>query len=344
MYRKNNIYWQDVQCASAAQDSSFLKSKRILVTGAGGLVGSFLVDTLLHLNEQCGYGLQIYALFTSVQSAQQRFPGRDAQHGFYPLVHDITRPFEPGLTVDYIVHTASNTHPQQYSSTPVDTILLGMQGTHHVLELARQTPGCRVIFCSTYEVYGHRESPRVFHEGEIGELDFNIPRACYPESKRLSETLCHAYAAQHGVDVVIARLGSIFGPSVKLSSSKADVQFLNNVLRGEDITLLSPCTSERSWCYVADVASALLRLLSSGERGAAYNIASSHASLRDYADTLAKLSSTQVICKDPHATPRYELMLDSAKLRALGWRPQFSFPEAISHTYNIKKEILCSTK
>ena len=129
------------------------------------------------------------------------------------------------------------------------------------LEIAKKNDKCRTIFLSTLEVYGEDKTVESFKEDDIGYVNFMISRSCYPESKRLSETLCQAYIKEFNLDIVIARLGYIYGPTIKLSSSKADVQFLNKALSGENIVLKSSGMQKRSYCYVADTVSALLTVL-----------------------------------------------------------------------------------
>lgn len=332
------------QIIASVGDDVCSAGKRFFITGGSGLVGSCLIDALMLLQRESAADLHIYATFTSEQSCRSRFAHYLSHPHFHPIIQDLCRPLDWEEAVDCIIHGASNTHPRLYAADPLGTARLNLLGSLSMLKLAEKNPSCRTLFLSSYEVYGQRENPLPYHEDEVGSLDFNSTRACYPESKRMCETLFRSAAAAGGTCAMIARLGSIYGPTVKLNSSKADVQFLNCALQRQPIIMKSPGLNKRSWCYVADTIQGILRILASGQAGEAYNVAHSDASLSDFAHTLASIAGVDVICENPNDTPRYELTMSSAKLQALGWQPHFSLISGIRHTYNTLNDTVCSQK
>ena len=344
MYRNNEIYQKDID-RIINNEFDYLKNKTIFITGAGGLVGSFLVDTIMQLNLIHNYNTQIIATFTNINKCYERFSSYINETLFKPIEQDITLPINCYDNVDYIVHAASNTHPLLYATKPVETIELNIQGTLNILNFAKQQKNARTIFLSTLEVYGEDSNIESFEESNVGFVDFNISRSCYPISKRLCETLCHSFIKEYEQDIVIARLGYIYGPTVRLNSSKADVQFLNKALNKENIVLRSKGTQKRSYCYVADTVSALLAILSKGETGNSYNIASKEGNvlLKDYAETLANIAGVDVVYDIPTeieiqgGSKVQNSTLNSKKLLNLGWESRFTLKEGIEHTFKIKK-------
>ncbi len=350
MYINNEIYKEDIK-RIITKDFEALENKTVLITGAGGLVGSFLVDTLVYLNKELNYNINIIGTFTSMESYKNRFPSYDDKCFFKPIVQDIAKSLECDEKVDYIIHAASSTHPLLYATKPVEVIEINIQGTMNLLNFARKQGGVRTLFLSTLEVYGEDSNIESFSEDNIGYVNFNISRSCYPESKRLGETLCHSFIKEYEQDIVIARLGYIYGPTIRLNSSKADVQFLNKVLNNENIILRSAGLQKRSYCYVADTVSALLTVLLSGENGNSYNIASLEGNilLRDYAKILSEIANVEIEYEDPTTieiqggSQVQNSMLNPAKLMELGWEPKFKLKEAVEHTYIIKKQILAES-
>lgn len=343
MYSNNNIYQNDIN-KIINDNFDYLKNKTIFITGAGGLVGSFLVDTIMKLNKDHNYNTQIIATFTNINKCYDRFPSYINEALFKPIEQDITKPICCTENIDYIIHAASNTHPLLYATKPVETIELNIQGTLNILNFAKQQKKVKTIFLSTLEVYGEDLNIESFKEDNVGFVDFNISRSCYPISKRLCETLCHSFIKEYEQDIVIARLGYIYGPTVRLDSSKADVQFLNKALNKENIVLRSKGTQRRSYCYVADTVSALLTILSKGETGNSYNIASEEGNvlLRDYAETLAYIAGVDVVYDIPTeieiqgGSKVQNSTLNSEKLLSLGWKAEFPLKEGIEHTYKLK--------
>ena len=334
-------YAADLQLAlSAVEHGEWAFGKTFFITGGSGLVGSCIIDALMMMNMEASAGIHIYATFTAERSYAERFAAYVGHPCFHPIIQDLCLPLAWDGTADYIVHGASNTHPRLYAADPVGTAKLNILGTLSMLEIACRNSACRMLFLSSYEVYGQKADRIAFSEDEVGFLDFNIPRASYPESKRMSETLCRSAASVGNAQAMVARLGSIYGPTVKADSSKADVQFLNNVLRGLPIVMKSPGTNPRSWCYVTDTVQGILRILQSGQSGAAYNVANTQASLSEVAHILADMAGQSVICENPNDIPRYELTINPDKLMALGWTPHFSLQQGFSHTYNIKKDLI----
>ena len=346
MYFNNITYMNDIQ-RIINKNFEYLKNKTVFITGASGLVGSFLVDTLRYLNKNYDYKITIYATFSSKTSLINRFPDINTEAYFIPIIQDIKSPINLNAEIDYLIHAASNTHPALYAEKPVETIKLNILGTASILDFAQKSSNCKTIFLSTLEVYGEDASIEEFYEEDIGYINFMISRSCYPESKRLCETMCHAYINQYKQNIVIARLGYIYGPTVKLTSSKADVQFLNKALAGKNIILKSPGLQKRSYCYVADTVSALLTILNNGECGQAYNIASkkSNVQLKDFARILANIAGVKVeygSLGDIEIKGGSQVLnstLNSNKLSALGWHSVFSLEEGIAHTLAIKRII-----
>lgn len=341
------LYHQDV-AATAAVDLPWAKlaNKSILITGASGLIGSFLVDVLMHQNQQHSRHIHIYALGRSEAHAQAEFSDYWADPLFDFVSHDVNLPLTDLRLgpVDYVLHLASNTHPRAYATDPIGTITANIIGTQNLLEFAVAHHASRFAFASSNEIYGeNRGDVELFAEDYCGYINSNTLRAGYPESKRAGEALCQAYMAQKGLPIVIPRLTRTYGPTMRNSDSKAIAQFLDNGLAKEDIVLKSAGTQDYSFTYVADAVSGLLAVLLLGADGEAYNIAdaASNITLRDLAETIATQAGTKVIFDLPDATEKAgfskatKALLDPAKLQALGWHAQFDMPTGIAHTLAI---------
>lgn len=346
----NDIYRSDLQRVIDAQkDWSQIDGHSFLIIGASGMIGSFLVDVLMQRNQLTDTPIQVYAMGRSEQHLKDRFGSYLNDNNFQLVVADVTKPLPDNLQVDYIFHGASNTHPRAYATDPIGTIMTNLKGTEQVLEHAAKVKTKRVLFLSSVEIYGeNRGDIDKFSEDYCGYIDCNTLRAGYPEGKRVSESLCQAYIAKYGLDVVIPRICRTFGPTMKLDDSKASSQFILKAVHNEDIVLKSEGTQYYSYGYVADIVSALLFILVKGENGAAYNIGSEQFDLylKDLAGELAAMNDKKVVFDLPDSTEAAGFskattaILDTKKLNQLGWRSIFDVSTALDHTVQILKDEL----
>ena len=325
-----------------------LSGKRLLLSGATGLVGSFLADCLMAKNRE-GLGCRIRALTRNPEKAAERF---SAWRGLPELAFEAAdvnrlRPEDLGEKADIVLHLASNTHPMQYATDPIGTITTNILGLRNLLDFAAGCGAERFVFASSNEIYGeNRGDAELFDEKYCGYIDCNTLRAGYPESKRCGEALCQAYRAQKGLDTVIPRLTRSYGPTLRSSDTKALSQFLRKALAGEDIVLKSAGTQFYSYTYVSDAVSGLLTVLLKGESGEAYNIADekSDITLKDLAALIAGVAGKRVVFEIPDAVESAgysratKARLDGGKLRALGWECRTDLPEGIRRTMEILKD------
>ena len=323
-----------------------LEGVSIMISGASGNIGSFLIDVLMKKNLGC----RIYALGRNEKKAKERFSSYWEDGNFIFLPGDINEgvqlPSEEN--VDYIFHAASNTHPKAYATDPIGTVTTNIIGTNQLLRFGMQHHCRRFIFASTVEVYGeNRGDTDYFEESYCGYIDCNTMRAGYPESKRCGEALCQAYLAQEHMDIVIPRLSRTYGPTLLGTDTKAISQFIHKGVAGEDIVLKSEGTQLYSYSYVADAVAGVLYVWLRGEMGAAYNIADldSDIALKDLAKIIADYAGKKVVFELPDAveaagySKATKAILDASKLRNLGWKARYSMKEGLERTIDILKEM-----
>jgi nucleoside-diphosphate-sugar epimerase len=349
LFSASELYKEDIETiASGNIDWNKLKNKSIMITGATGLIGTFLIDVLMYRNAKSDDCITIYAVSRNKEKAMTRFESYFASQYFIFVQIDIQNSFDLKSPIDYVIHGASNTHPVAYSTEPVNTILLSVLGTKAVLDAASAHNVKRTLFLSTVEVYGeNRGDVEAFKEDYCGYIDCNTLRAGYPEGKRAAEALCQAYIKEKNLDVVIARCCRVYGPTMGDDDSKAIAQLIRNAAKGENIVLKSKGGQQYSYCYVADVCSALLFLLLNGKNGEAYNVSDVNCdvTLLQIANILSEYTNKEITFDIPSSvesagySKATKALLDSSKLKELGWEAEYPIESGIIRTVKILQDM-----
>lgn len=341
----NKLYTQElIKEIKKIKDIDKLANTTILIAGATGMIGSCIVDIIMHLNIEAHLNCRVIALGRNEIRAQKRFKDYWNNKNFFFKKNDINRKVEVNEKINYIIHAASNTHPIAYSKYPVETINTNVIGTNNLLKLAVSHNVQRFIFLSSVEIYGeNRGDTEKFDESYLGYLNCNTLRAGYPEGKRVGESLCQAYHAQYGLDIVIPRLARSFGPTMLMSDSKAMSQFIKNGIRNKNIVLKSSGEQEYSYIYSIDAAGAILFCLLNGKNSEAYNVAGNNCivKLKNAANMIANICNTKVIFKLPDMieatgySKATKAILDVSKLAKLGYSSNIDLNTALKMTIDI---------
>lgn len=322
-------------------DWECFRNRTVLVTGATGRLGMYLVEALNKADIDWNLNLTIIALARSRQKLQEVFGESLQLPNIHTIVQDIEMPISWTGDIHYIFHTAGAASPQDFTNWPVDTLWGHVQGTRNVLELAREKKTAKVLYVSTVEIYGEWKSAEGIREDDMGPMHCDNARACYPEAKRMCETMLASYEAQYGVSYVGVRLCHTFGPGISLNDGRAFAEFIRNVMEGKDIVLQTDGSAARTYTYVADAIGAMLLAFTKGKEHY-YNIANldNLISIRDLAELIAGLDPKGKVTVRYARQAEQKLkylpfklgIMNVDRITELGWRPQVGVEEAFRYT------------
>jgi dTDP-glucose 4,6-dehydratase len=302
-------------------------ARRAVVTGGAGFLGGWLCRRLL------GRGWEVVAVDNLLTGSRSVVEELSAHEGFTFLDADVTHVLDVPGEVDLVMHLASPASPVHYAALPVETMLVGSQGTMHALDLA-QARGARFVLASTSEVYG---DPLVHPQPETywGNVNPIGPRSVYDESKRFAEALTTAYRTSRGVDTAIARIFNTYGPGMRTDDGRMIPSFTTQALRGEPITVAGDGSQTRSLCYVTDTTDGLCALAESDHPGPVNLGGQDEVTVLELAETVRRLtgSRSRIRFVDlPEDDPRVRRPDTSRAEQLLGWRPTVGIEEGLRRT------------
>lgn len=325
--------------------------KTVLVTGASGLIGSYLVETLAFLNTK-----KIVSSPCHIIALQRRPITKNHRLGYLVdrddvefVAHDASVPYDPSSRADYLVHAAGMSAPAFFLSYPLETIDVNVGGIRCILEYAKKNGSASVLYMSSGEIYGNPPPEQIpTPESYAGNVAISDPRACYTSSKRLAETLCRIYFEKYGVPVKIARPFIVYGPGLGISDRRVMADFIRSGLAGKPITMLTEGKDTRSYCYIADATVAFLFLLLSSANGEAFNVASDleEVSIFDLAKLVHKICNiTKPVTIKKKETSFIQgapnrVFPDISKLKkTFGYKPNVGIEEGLRRTIEWNKSV-----
>ena len=331
----------EADCQAVLQDSNIpfsdLNHKTVLITGATGLIGQMLVQSLCALRNTVD--VTVIAAVRNQEKAEKLF-GHLLETGQLLLhVSDILQPLSIEQHIDYIIHTASQTSSKGFVDTPVETIHTALAGTENLLKFAVEKQVSSFVYLSTMEVYGAPETSEKISETHASNLNPMAVRSCYPESKRMCENLCASYHSEFGVPVSTVRLTQTFGSGVVYHDGRVFAEFARCAVEKRNIILHTKGETERNYLYVADAVRAILTVMLKAPAGEAYNAANeeTYCSILEMANLVAEkiaggkisvqIEMDEDINKFGYA-PVLHMNLDTSKLKALGWKPAVNLEDA----------------
>ncbi len=314
--------------------------KTILVTGASGLIGYNLVKRLMQ-----GESVSLYVTGRSIQKLENTFKEFTnatnlhlCEYG-YVLTHLYEYP-----RFDYVFHAAGPMERDVIINRPVDVIVPNIIDLHTILEYVTQLNKighiCRVLVFSSVTVYqNHTEKDIVVKETDANSAQsLDNPMVCYSESKRMCEVLAQSYAKQNGLNVVIARFSTVYGPTKNVPDT-AFYDFVKKALAGENIMLNGVGLPRRDNIYVDDAVSGLLTIAVKGESGEAYNISSNcelsnFKAMDEIAQTMQMVAAKEFgkeifVMIPPFEERQPGVKMDNTKLSQLGWKINTSFDNGV---------------
>lgn len=320
------------------------KNKTVLITGATGLIGNNLVDEFMKMGN-----VRVIALSRTIKKLMAEFGGYRDSKNFRMIAQDISSPLVIDEPVDFIFHAAGSMEGKIIRDYPVDVIKPNIIGVMNCLEFLkdqkeRSGRSGRLILFSSVTVYGNNTDEDI----AVNETDTKVTEALdaggapYSQSKRMIEVITTAYARQYGVDDVIARFATVYGPT-RIAPETAFFEFIRKGIAGEDIILNTPGLPRRDNIYIDDAILGVLAIGSIGKVGQAYNVSSNgelgnYASVDEIAETVAKVSShdVKVLFKNESDEKRKPgLKLDNTRLKDLGWSVTTSLEEGIKKTIKV---------
>lgn len=317
-----------------------LRGATVLITGATGFFGRWMLESLMWANRQLSLDLRCIAHGSarSAGSAQPRFDGTvDWVFGeVEALPHLLIQAGYAPESLGAIVHLAVSAGTADGRPRPLGAFTDAVQGAHAVLEMARRARGCRVLITSSGAVYGRQASVHQAHSEDLLPMADPLDVADgYGAAKRAIEFLAAASVAEHGTEAVIARPFAFIGPRLPFDRNFAAGNFLRDALRGTPIVIDSDGSAVRSYLYASDLADWLWAVLAAGRPGRAYNVGSATpVSILGLANAIAAECGVPVIVNGrPVNEARPAYVPDVARIvTELGVRERVDLPEAIRRT------------
>jgi len=348
---KRLIFEEDLETITAAltKDAQVLTGKTVLMTGAAGFLGNYIVGVLQRFNKTLPQPCKIIAIDNYLTGTKNQLVAINDPN-IKTIEADVRFPLTISEPVDYIIHAAGLASPVYYKKYPLETLEVAVLGTKNMLELAKEKKAKSFLFFSSSEIYGDPD-PNFIPTPETyrGNVSCLGPRACYDESKRLGETLCMIYHQLHNVPVKIVRPFNVYGPGMKVNDYRVVPMFLTSAIAGKNLPVHDKGNQTRAFCYITDATVGFLKVLLSSQNGEVYNVGSDAEEINmvSLANMVAELFDNKVkpeLIKYPETYPADEPRRrspDLTKIKTrLQYQPTIDLRNGLKRTLDWYREII----
>ncbi len=317
-----------------------LNNKTVMITGAYGMLASYLMFMLIYLNECKGMKIDVIAAVRSKEKFEKRFGNIERYNYIRLYTQDINKEIMIEEKIDYIIHAASLASPQYYSVCPIEVLTPNVIANYYLLQLAEKKKVEGYLLFSTGDIYGVVDKASKIKESDMGTMDTLDIHNCYSESKRMAETMCKAWYWQKKVPTRIVRIWHTYAPTMDTEGDpRVFASFVNDIVSNRDIVMKSDGSAKRSFCYIADAVAGYFLVLLCGADGEAYNVCNTQEfySISQLAEILTSIypeKNLKVIRKEREITEAYTensvanyVPPDNEKLKLLGWEARYSVKE-----------------
>ncbi len=324
------IISEDIKDISDNLDIPFFKDKEILITGGAGFLGSYLCDLFVSL------GSYVSCLDNFSTSTLENIDHLTKMKNFRLLREDVSK-IAIKETFNYIFHLSSRASPEDYQLHPVETLITNSVGSNETLKLAVKG-NSRILFASSSEIYGDPQAIPT-SEDYWGNVNPVGVRSCYDEGKRFGEALFMAYRRQYGLDIRITRIHNTYGPRIRSDGNYARAlpRFIDQALKGEDITVYGDGSQTRSFCYVSDTIRGIIAAIYNDRaEGEVFNIGNPYEiSILGLAEKIKELthSTSKIVFRPlPEDDPKRRSPSILKAKKRLNWQPKISLEDGLKRT------------
>jgi UDP-glucuronate decarboxylase len=341
----HEIILQDLEAIAKnlMPEAKKLEGKTLLISGGSGFLGNYIVGTIALLNKTVfSKPCKVISLDNFITGSRQNFlEGMDDPNITF-REGDVTKPLDIQEPIDFIIHAAGLASPVYYQRYPLETIETTITGAKNLLELARKQNNLQsFLFFSSSEIYGDPDPKYIpTPEDYRGNVSSIGPRACYDESKRLTETICTVYHNLYKTPIKIVRPFNVYGPGMKVNDYRVVPNFIAKGLRNEDLPVHGKGSQTRTFCYISDAITGFLKVFLSEHSEAIYNVGNDQEEINmfELATKVSDLLPSRVPIKlisypdtYPADEPRRRCP-DLTKVKTLGYAPQVDLKTGLVRT------------